>query len=420
VQRAHATPAASRLLARAVDVRAGEGAALAWAFAYFFTLLCGYYLLRPIREEMGIRGGVAQLHWVFTATFVVMLAAVPAYSALVARVPRVRAVPLVYRFFLAQLLAFAALLHLAIAPAAVARAFFVWVSVYNLFVVSVFWSFMADVFTSEQGKRLFGFVAAGGSAGALAGPAVAALLVGTIGVAGLVLASAVLLEVSARCAARLGAGGATVASSQERLRQPVGGGALAGITLLFRSRYLLLLALQTLFVTVTSTFVYFQQARIVAEQLRDPAARTRLFAAVDLAVNVLALALQSLATGPILARAGLGVAAHDRGPRGDRRRADAGRARRRAVAPARGALRGRAARARGAVHRRRRRGEVQGEELHRHGRVPRRRRRERMGAGRAGRLRPRCDRGRRAAAHRRVARRGAVARAKAEGAGGPG
>ena len=117
-----------------------------------------------------------------------MLAAVPLYSALVARVPRARAIPLVYRAFLACLLAFLALVALGVAPALTARAFYVWVSVYGLFVVSIFWSYLADLFTSEQGKRLFGFVAAGGSAGAIGGPLLATLLVGRVGVPGLLAA----------------------------------------------------------------------------------------------------------------------------------------------------------------------------------------------------------------------------------------
>jgi AAA family ATP:ADP antiporter len=297
----------TRLLRRVVELRPGEVAPALWSAAYFFALLSGYYLLRPLREEMGIRSGVERLHWAFTATFVVMLAAVPLYSALVSRVARVRIVPLVYRAFVVQLLAFALLVRLEVSPAWVARAFFVWVSVYNLFVVSVFWSFMADVFTSEQGKRLFGFVAAGGTAGALAGPLVAALLARPLGAVGLVLCSAALLDGAARCAARV-ARAAGAGAPGGRLERAVGGGPLAGFALVGRSPYLLGVALQTLLVTVTSTFVYFQQARIVAAELRDPATRVALFAGVDLAVNVLGLLLQTLVTARLIAAAGLATA----------------------------------------------------------------------------------------------------------------
>ena len=148
------------LLRRVVDVRPGEGAALLWAFVYFFCLLSSYYILRPLRDEMGVAAGVANLQWLFTATFFVMLAAMPVFGALVARLPRRRFIPWVYRFFVLCIVVFYALLQLDAWKANVARAFFVWVSVFNLFVVTVFWGFLADVFSYEQGKRLFGFIGA--------------------------------------------------------------------------------------------------------------------------------------------------------------------------------------------------------------------------------------------------------------------
>src|SRR3954468_17503623 len=165
-----------------------------WSFAYFFCLLAGYYILRPLRDEMGVAGGVKNLQWLFTATFVVMLAAVPLYGALVARIARRRFIPLVYHFFVANLALFWLLLTLDVERQTVARVFFVWISVFNLFAVSVFWSFMADLFSSEQAKRLFGFIAAGGSAGALAGPALTVLLAGTLGPVNLLVVAALLLE----------------------------------------------------------------------------------------------------------------------------------------------------------------------------------------------------------------------------------
>ncbi|HSN91881.1 MAG TPA: MFS transporter [Anaeromyxobacteraceae bacterium] len=301
-------------LRRLVDLRAGEGTAALGGFAYFFSLLAGYYLLRPIREEMGIRGGVETLHWSFTATFVAMMAAIPAYSALVARVPRTRAVPIVYRFFLLNLLVFFLLFRMEVAPAWVARAFFVWLSVYNLFVVSVFWSLMADVFTSEQARRLFGFVAAGGTAGAIAGPVLALALVGTLGIPGLVLLSAAFLEVAARSARRLarraparGAPGLAGVRAPGEGAPPVGGTLLSGIGAVFRSPYLAAVAAHVLLFTLASTFLYLTQARIVADGLGDPTRRTQLFAGVDLAVSVAQLAAQTLLTGRVLAGFGLGA-----------------------------------------------------------------------------------------------------------------
>src|SRR3989337_1114639 len=188
---------------RISSVRPGEGRALAWSFAYFFCLLAGYYLLRPLRDEMGVAGGVRNLQWLFTATFLVMLAAVPLFGAVVARLPRRRFIPLVYHFFAANIVIFWLLLTFDIGQQHVARVFFVWISVFNLFAVSVFWSFMADLFASEQGKRLFGFIAAGGSAGALVGPAVTVWLAVPLGPVNLLILAAVLLEAAVLCALRL-------------------------------------------------------------------------------------------------------------------------------------------------------------------------------------------------------------------------
>jgi AAA family ATP:ADP antiporter len=300
-----------------VDLRPGEGRAAAFAFAYFAALLGGYYVLRAVREEMGIRGGVGRLHESFLATFLVMLLAVPLYSALVARVPRTRAIPIVYRVFLAVLLGFVALVATGVAPALVARSFFVWTSVYNLFVVSIFWSYLADLFTSEQGKRLFGLVAAGGSAGAIAGPAAAAALAGLLGVPGLLLLSAVLLEVATRCARSLERAAASARPAADVVpavpgsdvrNAPVGGHTWSGLTLTLASPYLLALAGLTLLGTVTATIFYFQQARLVSELVPDSATRLRLFASIDLAVNLVALGLQSVAFARLVAKGGLGVA----------------------------------------------------------------------------------------------------------------
>src|SRR5438270_829410 len=142
--------------------------ALLWSFTYFFCLLASYYILRPLRDEMGVAGGVRNLQWLFTGTFVVMLAAVPLYGALVARLPRRRFIPFVYHFFVANLAIFWALLALGVERETVARVFFVWVSVFNLFAAPVFWSFMAGISRSEPAKRRYGFIASGGTAGSLA------------------------------------------------------------------------------------------------------------------------------------------------------------------------------------------------------------------------------------------------------------
>ena len=285
-------------------MRPEEVRALLWSFAYFFCLLAGYYILRPLRDEMGVAGGVRNLHWLFTATFLVMLAAVPCYGALVARLPRRWFIPLVYHFFVANLAVFWLLLALDVERQAVARVFFVWISVFNLFAVSVFWSFMADLFSSEQGKRLFGFIAAGGSAGALAGPALTLGLAGMLGPTNLLLVAGLLLEGAVICATRLEIRKEIAATSEKA----IGGGPLDGLVMVLRSPYIAGITLWVSLLSVAATFLYFEQASIVAAASDDPAVRTRIFAAVDLAVGLLTIAVQFFATGKLIARFGIGAA----------------------------------------------------------------------------------------------------------------
>ncbi len=306
------TPAESesplrRWLARASTARPDEIRALCWSFTYFFCLLAGYYVLRSLSYEMGVAGGVRNLQWLFTATFLVMLAAVPLYGAVVARLPRRRFIPVVYRFFIVNLAIFWLLLSFDAGRLHVARVFFVWISVFNLFAVSVFWSFMADLFTTEQGKRLFGFIAAGGTAGALAGPALTVWLSVPLGPANLLIVAALFLEAAVYCARRL------EVPPDKTVAQPesgaLGGGWLAGIALVLRSPYLAGIALWVALLSIAGTFLYFQQANIVAAASDDPAVRTRMFATIDLAVGLLTAAVQFLATGRLIARFGVGAAA---------------------------------------------------------------------------------------------------------------
>jgi len=298
-----------RLLSRAVAVRPDEVRALVSSFAYFFCLLAGYYVLRPLRDEMGIAGGVKNLQWMFTATFVAMLAAVPAFGALVAKLPRSRFIPLVYHFFVANIAVFWVVLTIDYERAGVVRVFFVWISVFNLFAVSVFWSFMADLWTSEQGKRLFGFIAAGGSAGALAGPAITVLAAKAIGPANLLVIAAVFLELAVLCASRISVTPAAATQQRAGAQSPIGGNWLAGLAMVLRSPYLAGIALWVLLLSIAGTFLYFQQANIVAAASDDPAVRTRIFATIDLVVGILTIIVQCLATGPLIARFGVGRAA---------------------------------------------------------------------------------------------------------------
>jgi len=310
-----AAPAAPLWLTRIVAVRPSEVRALLWSFAYFFCLLAAYYVLRPVRDEMGIAGGVKNLPWLFTATFFVMLAAVPVFGAVVARVPRRRFIPLVYHFFAANIAIFWLLLVLKVALAQTAQVFFVWISVFNLFAVSVFWSFMADLYQSEQGKRLFGFIAAGGSAGALLGPTIAVTLAEVIGRAHLLLIALLLLEAAVFCAMRLEnaapelKGDNTPGQTAARQDSGLGGGWIAGLMMVLRSPYLAGIALWVALLSLAGTFLYFQQAGIVTALTDDPNRRTAIFARIDLAVSLLTIVVQFFATGKLIQRFGAGPAA---------------------------------------------------------------------------------------------------------------
>ena len=156
------------------NVRPGERAALLLGFAFHFCVLASYYLVRPLRDALGLEGGADKLQWLFTATFLVMLLMVPLFGALVSRLPTRCFVPLIYRCIGLTMILFGVLIANRVAPVQVGNVFFVWISVYNLFIVSIFWSVLVDRFSSEQGQRLFGFVAAGGTLGTFIGPLLAA------------------------------------------------------------------------------------------------------------------------------------------------------------------------------------------------------------------------------------------------------
>lgn len=300
------SPYSNTLLDRLIQVRRDEVAAMLWSFAYFFCLLCGYYILRPVRDEMGIQGGVENLARMFTFTFLAMLAAVPLFGWMSSRFPRRRLLPAVYLFFVSNLLIFYVLLEFQVAMEYTAQAFFVWVSVFNLFVVSVFWSLMADLFRNEQARRLYGFISAGGTLGALTGPSITALLAVDIGPANLLPVSACLLLMATLCVYRLGAW--ATANKRSAAGEPLGGGIFAGITLALKSPYLVGIALYVMLGTVLGTFLYFHQAYIVADQISSPGERTALFAKIDLAVNALTLLCQLFVVNRLIGRFGVSVA----------------------------------------------------------------------------------------------------------------
>lgn len=294
-------------LNRVLRVEPGELAPVAWAFIYFFCLLAGYYILRPLRDEMGIQGGVDALAWVFSATFVLMLAVVPLFGWAVRRFSRRGLVIASYGFFIANLLVFFLLMRAEFAPAWTARAFFVWVSVFNLFVISLFWSVMNDVFSQQQALRLFGLIAGGGSLGAVVGPGFTAVLAERLGPVNLLPISCGLLALAVLCALQLmrysaRRGGA---AANARVR---GAGVWAGATHVLRSWYLLGICGFIVLYSTLSTFLYFEQARIVQDAFSDSGQRTQVFAAMDLVTNILTLGLQFFATARLVAWFGLPIA----------------------------------------------------------------------------------------------------------------
>ena len=293
-----------RLLNRMLDVRPAELGALGWSWLYIFSVLSAYYILRPIRDEMGVAGGVENLQWLFTGTLLGMILVNPPFAALVAKLPRVRFISIAYRFFIANLLLFALLLKMASGEQNIwiGRIFFIWTSVFNLFVVSVFWALMVDVFNSEQSKRLFGFIAAGATLGAIAGSSVTASLAEHVPATYLLLGSAVLLELAVFCVRRLSRLSDVLhrRSSVSAEEGAIGGTAFSGLTHAFKSPYLINVSVYILLYAITSTFLYFQQAEIARQAFVGRGARTAFFARIDLLVNILTLAAQLFVTGRVL------------------------------------------------------------------------------------------------------------------------
>lgn len=291
-----------------LNVLPSERAALRLGFAFHFCVLASYYLVRPLRDALGLEGGADKLQWLFTATFVVMLLMVPLFGALVSRLPATRFVPLIYRVIAVSMLVFGVLIANHVAPVAVGRVFFVWISIYNLFIVSIFWSVLVGRFSSEQGRRLFGFVAAGGTLGTFIGPLLAATMATRFGPVALTIAAAVLLEVAVRCYRALLSRTESQSGRRSLDDRRMGGSMLAGITLILRSPYLLGLVLFMLLHTSAATLLYFEQGRIVAGSYADVASRTQFFAVVDLFVSALTLVFQLVLTAPLIRLIGIGGA----------------------------------------------------------------------------------------------------------------
>jgi AAA family ATP:ADP antiporter len=297
------------LLRRTVAIERAEVAAVVGSFLTFALVLGGYYLIRPVRENISAEATADQRQLWFLLVFLVMLAAVPVFAWIVARLPRVAVLPGLYGFFVVLMVFFWAVLR-GDGGSQLGGAFFVFASVFNLFVVSLFWILMSDLYDSGQAKRLYGFIAAGGTTGAVAGPFAANGLVPIVGQDNLLLIAAIVFAVAAVLSVwlRRVAVGAH-AKGGEIYAPPTLRTLLSGAERVLRDSYLLRIASYVLIANLLSTFFYLEQSRLAGETIGDAGQRVQFFAERDLITNVLTVLVQVFLTGRILARFGIGVAA---------------------------------------------------------------------------------------------------------------
>ncbi|NIA27630.1 MAG: MFS transporter [Desulfobulbaceae bacterium] len=303
------------LLGRILGPEKHEYVAVAWSFAYFSCVLSSYYILRPVREQSAVGSGPNTIPWLFFGTFITMMIATPIFGWVASRYPRRQFLPWVYLFFISNILIFWAIFSISIdndsSHVWLGRVFFVWLSVFNLYVVSVFWSFMADIYTREQGRRLFGIITAGGSIGALIGGIATSLLVVKIGSKDLLPIAAGLLLIAVFCISRLRKwveqsrieDVAETAASEK----PIGGNPFSGITHVFSSKYFGGIATSTIIASLLGTALYMFRAQLVADGIPDPDEQVRFFSNINIATNVLALIGQLLVVKNVVSRFGIGV-----------------------------------------------------------------------------------------------------------------
>ncbi len=291
-----------KLFSKIVDVKPNEARALWLGFAFHFIILAAYYIVKPIRDAIAASNRLETLPWMFTATLVVMLIANTIFAAIVARMERRKFIPFAYAFFILVLLLFFALMRTGSSAQQVwtGRAFYVWVSVFNLFNTAIFWAFMTDLFTVEQGKRLYAFIAVGGTLGAIAGAYITKNLIRGMGPANLVAISATLFAIICflvRFFPRSYTGHTETTPARE---EPIGGTVWSGITHIAGSPYLFGLAAAIMLYTTTSTWAYFQQTTLAGEALKTPADRTVFLSNLEIWVNTITVLIQIFLTGRLL------------------------------------------------------------------------------------------------------------------------
>ena len=289
-------------------IQSHEWFAVGVAFAYFFCVLAAYYVIRPVRDQLSAAVGSTALPIFYAATLVVTLALVPLFGALVARYRRRTFVPVVYLFFLLGMLAFIPLFQMqeAIGARLLGSIFFVWVSVFNLFVVAVFWSFMADLLDAEQAHRLFPVIALGGTLGAVAGPALTRALNEVIGVSGLLVMSSTLLGLAIACILALSRWSQRnpVAGDEQRETRVIGGSFIAGAIETVKSPLMRRLAILMLLGDAVGTVIYALLADYSGATYATRAERINFSANVDFYANLLQIVLQLGVTRALLVRYG--------------------------------------------------------------------------------------------------------------------
>lgn len=275
---------------------------LSWG--YFGSLMFAYSLLRPLRESQTVTGGYEAVPWLFTGTFVVMLVVVPIFGTLVSRFSQRVFLPVIYLFFIVNLLIFHAVLASDVQSAWTGHVYFVWLSVFNLFVVSVFWSFMANLYQAEQAKRLFGPIAAGGSLAAIVGSLLSSILAEWVSVQGIMLLAAILLAVALWFQMRLLRHEDSDPDQRLHSGQPIGGSMFAGATELLKSPYLGRIGLLLVFLPIMNTVFYYAEIYFVEQMTSSEAQARHYFSLVNLGANVVAFALQFALTATLIRRLG--------------------------------------------------------------------------------------------------------------------
>jgi len=297
-----------KIFEKATGIKEEELHSVIWALIYIISLFLSYYVLRPIRDELGVANGVDKLPWLFTGTLIVMLLVSPVFSYMVRKLPREKFIPWSYRFLSLNLFFFS-LAFLLGNPALttwISRAFFIWVSVFNLFAISIFWSFIVDIFNREQGKRLFGIFSAGATLGGLLGATTTSLLINKIGNSGLFLVSIIFIELAVYSSKKISLYIPNASlNKNEDDKKEIGGGIFSGMMHTFKSPYLLAIAAFILLYSITSTFLYYQQANITSSYFHNRDERTTFFANIDILVNVITLFLQIFITGKLIHKFGV-------------------------------------------------------------------------------------------------------------------